>query len=350
MPGTRVGGLDRLRGAALVAMLIHHLSDWFGDSARDVLPGWPGFAITDIAAPAFTIALGASVPLLVESRRRRGVGDASVALTALRRYGLLIPLGVALRWAVGFDLGRLGVLETLGVCALAVAALAPTVRPSVRFVTASAVLAIAPIVERSAGGRDDWFSTHMLTGTFPLVAYLGFALAGAALVPVMQRPDHRRIVAACAVPASMAVLIMLIAGNPPDRYPGDASFLVPGLAGALLLYLVVTSPRLPLAVASAVERAGAHTLGVFVGHYAVYALLDQTGTMHSLAAGPAVASALLTTAVAVAVAPLVPTLPWSPRTGWSTPKSPPPENPCEKGSDTEPDPQRFSGGDRHISV
>ncbi len=315
MSGNRVGGLDRLRGAALVAMLIHHLSDWFGDGAREVLPGWPGFAITDVAAPAFTVALGASVPLLVESRRRRGVGDASVALTALRRYGLLIPLGVALRWAVGFDLGRLGVLETLGVCALAVAALAPTVRPSVRFLTAGFVLAIAPIVERSADGRGDWFSTHMLTGTFPLVAYLGFALTGAALVPVMKRADHRRIVAACALPASMAALVMLVAGNPPDRYPGDESFLVPGLAATLLLYLVVTSPRLPSAMASTVERAGAHTLGVFVGHYAVYALLDQTGTLHSLAAAPAVASALLTTAVAVSIAPLVPTLPWSPRTG-----------------------------------
>lgn len=33
MPGMRVGGLDRLRGGALVLMLLHHLTDWFGPGA-----------------------------------------------------------------------------------------------------------------------------------------------------------------------------------------------------------------------------------------------------------------------------------------------------------------------------
>lgn len=315
MSGQRVGGLDLLRGAALVAMLIHHLTEWFGGGARAVLPGWPGFAITDVAAPAFTVALGSSVPLLIESRRRRGLPDASVALIALRRYGLLIPLGIALRWAMGFDLGRLGVLETLGLAALAVAALAPTVRPSIRIVTAAAVLFAAPFVERSAEDRGDWLASHVLTGTFPLVTYLGFALVGAALVPIIRRPDHRVPVGAVAGVLSAATLAMVLLGDPPDRYPGDASFIVPGLAGTLLLYLLVTSPRLPAVVSRAIERAGAHTLGVFVGHYAVYAMLDHTGRLHALAPWPAVALAVGATLLAVSIAPQVPALPWSPRTG-----------------------------------
>lgn len=315
MSDQRVGGLDLLRGAALVAMLIHHFTEWFGEGARAVLPGWTGFAVTDVAAPAFTVALGASVPLLVESRRRRGLPDVSVALVALRRYGLLIPLGVALRWSVGFDLGRLGVLETLGICALAVAALAPTVRPTVRIATAVAVLSAAPFVERAAEGRDDWLSTHVLTGTFPLVTYLGFALVGAALVPIIRRPGHRAVVAATAGALTSATLVMAFLGDPPDRYPGDASFIVPGLAGTLLLYLVVTSRRIPTVASRAVERAGAHTLGVFVGHYAVYAALDHAGRLHALAAWPAAILAVATTMFAVSVAPLAPTLPWSPRTG-----------------------------------
>lgn len=296
-------------------MLVHHLVGWFGGNARAALPGWPGFAVTDVAAPAFTVAMGAAVPLLVESRRRRGHGDLSVALVALRRYGLLIPLGIALRWAVGFDLGRLGVLETLGICALAVAALAPTVRPSVRLLTATSVLAAAPFVERAARSRGDWISTHVLTGTFPLVTYLGFALAGAALVPVIRRPDHRVIVAVVGCALALWTLALTAGGDPPDRYPGDVSFIVPGLAGTLLLYLVVTDQRLPQLVSQAVERAGAHTLGVFVGHYGVYVVLDRGGLQPGLAPIPAITLTLAVTAAIVSVAPRVPPLPWSPRTG-----------------------------------
>lgn len=315
MSGQRVGGLDLLRGAALVAMLIHHFTEWFGEGARAVLPGWTGFAVTDVAAPAFTVALGASVPLLIESRRRRDLPDLSVALVALRRYGLLVPLGVALRWSVGFDLGRLGVLETLGICALAVAALSPTVRPWIRVATAGAVLTAAPFVERAAESREDWLATHVLTGTFPMVTYLGFALVGAALVPIIRRPGHRVAIGAVAGVLCTATLAMVLTGDPPDRYPGDASFIVPGLAGTFLLYLLVTSPWLPAAGSRAIERAGAHTLGVFVGHYVVYAVLDRTDRLHALAPWPASALAVAATLVAVSVAPRVPALPWSPRTG-----------------------------------
>lgn len=321
MSDQRVGGLDLLRGAALVAMLVHHFSDWFGEGAREVVPGWSGFAITDVAAPAFTVALGASVPLLIESRRRRGLGEVAIALVALRRYALLVPLGVALRWAVGFDLGRLGVLETLGLCALAVATLAPTVRPWVRILTTVVVLSAAPYVERAAESRGDWLSTHVLTGTFPLVLYLGFALAGAALVPVIRQQDHRRPVAAAALAFTLWTAVLIGAGQPPDRYPGDVSFIVPGLAGTLLLYLAVTSPRLPSFVARTVARAGAHTLGVFVGHYAVFAGLDRAGRLHELSAAPAVFLAIVLTLFVVSVAPFVPPLPWSPRTGRHDPRT-----------------------------
>ena len=150
MTSRRLGGLDRLRGAALVLMLVHHFTDWYGGNARAVLPGWPGFALTDVAAPAFTIALGASVPLLLASRRRRGLPGWGIAVTTARRYGLLIPIGVALRAAMGFDLGHVGVLETLGLCALVVAAVTVVTSPSARLAVAVAVTVGAPFVERAA--------------------------------------------------------------------------------------------------------------------------------------------------------------------------------------------------------
>ena len=94
--------LDRLRGVALVAMLVQHLTAWLtGIDARDVLPGWPEFAITDVAAPAFFVAAGMSAALFVRSRRRRGLPDWRIGGQLVRRYGLLVPLGVGLRWALG---------------------------------------------------------------------------------------------------------------------------------------------------------------------------------------------------------------------------------------------------------
>ena len=59
-PATRArwGSLDVLRGIALWMMLVHHLVDWFGGAARERLPGFEGFAYTDLAAPMFAVGVG----------------------------------------------------------------------------------------------------------------------------------------------------------------------------------------------------------------------------------------------------------------------------------------------------
>lgn len=300
-------------------MLVHHLIGWYGQDPRGVLPGWEGFAITDVAAPAFTITLGASVPLLLASRRRRGVEGRALFGTVVRRYGLLIPIGIALRAAAGFDLGRTGVLETLGLAALITAAIAvATASETARWVVAVGTVTVAPWIERAAETRTDWVSTHLLTGTFPLVAYVGLALLGAAAVPALGRGVQRRPAAVAATIGIAATCLLLVAGEAPDRYPGGASFLVPGVTGTLLLYLAVTSPRLKASshLGQLLQRAGAHTFGVFVGHYGIYIALRETGLLHVLADSVAAAAALVTTAALVWIAPRVPTPPWSPRTGW----------------------------------
>src|ERR687892_1379044 len=69
----RLIALDRLRGLALVAMVVHHLTEWLTGDARAVLPGWRSFTVTDVAAPAFFVAAGASASLFAAGpRRRRG--------------------------------------------------------------------------------------------------------------------------------------------------------------------------------------------------------------------------------------------------------------------------------------
>src|SRR5690606_31942584 len=127
VPGARAEGLDRLRGMALVAMLLHHLIDWFAGEAREVLPGWPLFAITDVAAVGFFVAAGASVALCVSSGARRGVARARRAAQVVRRYGLLVPLGMGLQWLLRGDRLGFGVLEALGVTVVLAAGLAAAV-------------------------------------------------------------------------------------------------------------------------------------------------------------------------------------------------------------------------------
>ena len=299
-------------------MLVHHLTGWFGTDGRAVLPGWEGLAVTDVAAVAFTVALGASVPMLLASRARRGQHGWRLAATVARRYGLLIPIGVALRSVLGFDLGSVGVLETLGVCAL-VTALAVNVAPRALPVVAVATLLAAPAAERAGRGAEPWLVEAALTGTFPLVAYVGFALVGAAAVPLLGGRWERPAALVASVVGVAWTSGMVLLGDLPDRYPGDASFLVPGLTGTALLLLAVTSPRLDDAgrLGSIIRRAGAHTFGIFIGHYGVYLALRETGQLHGLGDGAAlVVSAITAVGFAVAAARM-PTLPWSPRTGWA---------------------------------
>jgi hypothetical protein len=307
-------------------MLVHHLTGWFGGDGRAVMPGWDGFAVTDVAAVAFFVALGASVPMLLASRARRGQHGWRLAGIVVRRYGLLIPIGVALRASFGFDLGSMGVLETLGICALLTAVvvrLAPRALP----VAAAATLLAAPAAERAGHDAEVWVAQATLTGTFPLVAYLGFALVGAACAPLLGHARER--VGALAVSAAgIAWTIgLVLVGDEPDRYPGDISFLVPGITGTALLYLAVTSPRLDDAgrVGGVIRRAGAHTFGIFIGHYAVYLALRETDRLHDLSAGVALAVAAVTTVAFTLLAARMPTLPWSPRTGWARPRTTPAE-------------------------
>ena len=120
-------------------MLVHHLTGWLtGIDARDVLPGWPDFAVTDVAAPAFFVAAGMSAALFVASRRRRGLSSTRIAAQIVRRYGLLVPWGVGLCWALGRSPWGFGVLEALGVTVLAAVALATVLPARLRWIVAGA--------------------------------------------------------------------------------------------------------------------------------------------------------------------------------------------------------------------
>jgi hypothetical protein len=303
---TRVPAIDRLRAVALVMMLVHHFTKWLAGDVHGVIPGWDGMAVTDVAAPAFTIAAGASAVLYAMLKRPQ-------LLTIVRRYGMLVPIGMLLQWLftshVPFDWG---VLQALGVGVVVSTIVAMAVRsPAIMVGFAAFALVTGPIVEYIAGQHTGRLA-DVLGGVFPLVTYTGFALFGAAGGLLLLRdPDRGRQALVLGGGFAAVTLVMLALGVPPDRYPGGPAFIIPGLAGTLLLFGALDRVRtMPAAF-------GNHTLGIFLAHYAVSFAITEYGWRRSMSPGTALVVAIVFTALFAVVAPHVPTLPWSPRTGWA---------------------------------
>jgi uncharacterized membrane protein len=313
----RVFALDRLRGLALVAMVVHHLTDWLTGDARAVLPGWSSFAVTDVAAPAFFVAAGASASLFVAARRRRGMSRPRVAAEVVRRYALLVPIGLAFDWLLWRHPTMFGVIEALGFTVVAGAAVAIAAGPRLLPLVAAAVLVGGMLAEWAASGAGGWWADEFVAGKFPAITYTGFVLVGMAAVRTGRFADRRwGLTAAAVTTAGVAVLLAL--GVTPDRYPGGPDFVVPGLAGTALVYAVAQCgwPARLARVDRLVQAAAAHTLGIFLAHYAVYyVLVDRTGLAGTVPGAVALPISLVTAVLLAAVAPRVPQAPWSLRTG-----------------------------------
>lgn len=307
--------LDRVRAVSLLLMLFHHFTRWFSGADRSVLPSLGTMTITDVAAPAFAITAGASVVLFSRARRARHGTGGEVA-TVLRRYGLLIPIGVILVWVVSGDPLEFGVLQMLGLTTLAAYAGWRAAGVAGTAALALGGLLAGPVVEAAADSRlaDDSFAHNLFGDIFPLVTYLGFVALGAAVAAWRIRPPRTRTVVASLLVLAMPVVTLLAIGARPSRYPGGAAFVLVSLVGTGLLYLVlqIWSPR-PGHVADRVLRGAArHTFGVYVGHYGVFVALDRLDVPDvPVPAGMALAAV---GAVAIALAaPHVPPLPFSPR-------------------------------------
>ena len=323
-PVPRVGALDRLRAVALLMLLVHHLTDWLVGDARLVLPGWEGFVLTDVAAPAFAVAAGASSILFTEAQRRQGNTGRELAVDVVRRYGLLVLYGVAIHWALWGDALAWGVLETLGLVVVLSTLVARSLPTAGVAAAALAALLAGPLVSSALTDRDDLVGAVLGPG-FPLLTYLGFALCGAVGARLLLR-DPARGPEALLVGGALTLVVAALtaAGLQPDRHPGTfLEFVVPGLAGTLLVYGWLGAVRIrPRSVDTLVRRAGRHTLGVFIGHYGIYAVLRATGHLGELSPAVGVAMASAIAVVLVTIAPRVPTLPWSPRTGRAKAQAP----------------------------
>lgn len=315
----RIPGLDRLRAAALLFMLVHHFVEWLskGD-ARAVLPGWRYFAVTDLAAPAFAVAAGASLHLFVQARRRRGRTGASLHRAVLRRYGLLVPIGMAIGAVVFGSPLSFGVLECLGVATVAGYAVTQTLPPvgvAIAAVAALAAdLAVGPLV---AGWDHGSLAYRVLRGTFPVAAYTGFVLVGMLGAMALRGRDRPRQALVAGLLLAAASSFMAAGGDVPDRYPAGPAFVVPGLAGTFLVYALVAgwAPRPGNPLDRLARNAAAHTFGLFIGHHAV--LVAARAWLPPLPPIVALAAAVALTVLLALAAPRVPLPPWTPRRGWA---------------------------------
>jgi hypothetical protein len=235
-------------------------------------------------------------------------------VTIVRRYGLLIPTGMLLQWLftshVPFDWG---VLQALGVGVVISTLVSMVVQsPTAMTVISGAALLAGPITERFAEQHLTGRPADVLGGIFPIVTYTGFALAGAtAGLLLLRNPDRGRQALLLGAALSVVTLAMIELGMPPDRYPSGAAFIIPGLAGTLLLFGALDRwTGVP-------DALGTHTLGIFLTHYVVSWTITQYGWRGSLSQPMALLVALGFTALFALVAPRVPPLPWSPRTGWA---------------------------------
>jgi hypothetical protein len=289
-------------------MLVHHLLSWTGgdEQVRRLLAVSDGMNATDLAAPAFAIAAGASASLA----GRRNAGRPGALSGVLRRWVEIAAWGVAISFVLDGHLDAIGVLEILAVvgAALSVGVALGDHRPHpIGWAVLAAGMAGAALPSIEATTGDGGIAEALFAGRFPAVSYLALGAAGAAVADFLGPREGRVRLGAVAGAAAAGTLVLHLLGVtvwPPDRTPGGLPLIVPGVVATVAVWTVATALR--GRVADVLARAGRRTLEVFIAHYAIRILLNAGGWTGELQ-GPGWAVAAVALAVAVVVAA---GLPW----------------------------------------
>lgn len=118
---TRLLSLDAIRGVTVAFMIM------VNNNGRH--PYWPfchadwnGFTPTDLVFPTFVFLMGVSIVFSVDSRLAHGASKSSILLHTLRRFAILVLLGLVVNGFPYFHLATLriyGVLQRIALCFLA---------------------------------------------------------------------------------------------------------------------------------------------------------------------------------------------------------------------------------------
>jgi len=260
--GARVRFLDACRALAVLAMLFANMMNVFlrrvpellGHNEGDVLRAF------DFPAAVFQFLIGVSLVLFLERRGAAGRGRARV--TALRRFGLLIVLGLLLDGIGTLRMApQWGVLQTLGLGG----AFATLLADQSDGVVAAAAVALLALFSGSFNG-DVHHDPLAAIAFVPLT--LAGLLVGRGLLPgVAPRHLFRRATAVALVGFAVAAATYA-AGVPFNKVLGTSSFVALAAAtSSLLLVSTASWERAGLVYPPWLVAVGANALTAWVLMY-----------------------------------------------------------------------------------
>jgi hypothetical protein len=229
----RLGFLDACRAFAVLGMLFANMMNVFLRRVPHVLAHNEGdvLRLLDFPAAVFQFLIGVSLVLFLEKRSARGLTPRGAQVTALRRFALLIGLGVVLD-GIGMLTARpqWGVLQTLGLGGAIATLLAhlPDVPATVATVGLLGVF--------GSGGNGEVHHSPLAALAFVPLTLAG-VLVGRGLGA--RGPRRRFVVRAAAVATTGFVLggATWLLGIPFNKVVGTCSFvaLATGASATILL-------------------------------------------------------------------------------------------------------------------
>jgi hypothetical protein len=295
-PSPRLAFLDACRAFAVLGMLLANMMNVFLHRVPHLLAHNEGdvLRLLDFPAAMFQFLIGVSLVLFLEKRSARGLTRRNTQVTALRRFGLLIVLGVVLD-----GLGTLatspqwGVLQTLGLGGVVATSFAYL--PDVP----AAVAAVGLLGIFGSGGNGEVHHSPVAALAFVPLTLAGL-LVGRGL---RSAPSGRRFIvraSAVAVAGFVLAIATRVGGIPFNKVVGTCSFvaLASGVSSAFLLTtagLEAAGVRFPpwlLAVGS--NALMAWVLQYVLVYYPAWLVFPQWHRLKFLPGMAAAVAALLT--------------------------------------------------------
>jgi predicted acyltransferase len=222
----RVMFVDASRGAAVLAMLVANLVNVCLRDVPNALSHNQGDVLRtfDLPAPVFQLLVGVSLPLFLAQRRRAGRGETDARRDAVRRFVLLVLLGMVLDGVGKLSLvPRWGVLQTLGLGGLVATAVVDA-PPAARAVLSVFLLCLySGFANGEVHGRPD-----------AALAFVPLTLAGTVLGDVIATgtaaEDVARLGVRLAAVAGAVGLALDAAGIPFNKVVGTSSFVALAIA------------------------------------------------------------------------------------------------------------------------
>ena len=264
-PGAlRLEFLDACRALAVLGMLFANMMNVFLRHVPSVLSHNAGDRLRALDFPAaiFQFLIGVSLVLFLEKRAARGLTRPGLQLTALRRFALLIALGIVLD-CVGTLRSRpqWGVLQTLGLGGAVATFLADLPDASV------AAVALVLLVVFSGPGNG---VVHRNPGA--ALAFVPLTLAGLLVGRGLRAGRSRRGFVQRAATVAAASLVLAAAargaGVPFNKILGTSSFVALAIAvSTVLLLATATLEQAGIQFPSCLLAVGSNALMAWVLQY-----------------------------------------------------------------------------------